>query len=221
MSVLLEFTVDGDAFQLGRVLAPPPGIVVELERHVPTGSMIVPFVWATGEDDQTFEEDVRSHPAVNTLTLLDQVGDQRLYRIDWHGSPTDLIAACEQSEAVILEAQGSEVWEFRLRFFDHEALSTFHDTVREMGIPIRIERIRSFPDPFENGSGFDLTPEQREALLLAIRRGYFESPSAVQLDELADELGISRQALSKRLRRGNEKVLKSALPYAAPATDRA
>ena len=221
MSVLLEFRVDGSAFHLGRILAPPPGITVELERIVPTGSLVMPFVWATGEDYRTFEEGVRSHPAVRGLTALDRFGEQGLYRVDWEGSQTDLIAAFEASEAVILEARGNETWEFRLRFSDHEALAIFDDAVREMGIPIRIDRTCTLPDPFEKGAEFDLTPEQREALVLAVGRGYFESPSAVQLEELAGELGITRQALSKRLRRGNEKILESVLPSSDTDTERA
>lgn len=212
MSVLLEFTIDGDAFQLGRVLAPPRGFVIELERIVPTGSAIMPFVWVTGADHERFAGRVRAHPAVSALASLDRFGDLGLYRLEWHGSPTDLIAACEQSEAVILEARGNETWAFRLRLADHESLETFHDAVLETKIPIRVERTCAFPDPSENEGEFDLTPAQREALVLAVRRGYFDSPSAVQLDELAGELGISRQALSKRLRRGNEKILKRTLP---------
>lgn len=216
MSVLLEFTVDGNAFQFGEVLAPPPGMVLELERIVPTGSMSMPFVWATGENYHAFEESVRSHPAVSSLISLDRFGDQGLYRLEWHDSPTDLIAAFERSEAIILEARGSDTWKFRLRFSDHEDLAIFNDAIREMKIPIRIDRTCTLPDPFEKGTAFNLTPEQREALVLAVRRGYFESPSAVHLDELADELGISRQALSKRLRHGNEKILRTVLSSTEP-----
>lgn len=220
MSVLLEFTIDSDGFQLGRILLPPPGIVLELERIVPTGSVMMPFVWVIGEDYQQFEESVRSNPSVNALTTLDRFGDQGLYRVEWDASPTDLIAACEQSNAVILEAQGSDTWEFQLRFSDHQSLETFHDTIREREIPIRIERTCTLPDPFQKGAGFDLTAAQREALAVAVQRGYFETPSAVQLDELADELDISRQALSKRLRRGNEKILENIFRSAENKTDR-
>ena len=45
-----------------------------------------------------------------------------------------------------------------------------------------------------------LTEKQREAMNLAVRRGYYANPREVDLDTLADELGISHQALSHRLR---------------------
>lgn len=211
VSVLLEFTIDADAFQLGRVLAPPPGMSLELERIVPTGSMIMPFVWAIGDEYHTFEERVRSHPAIRSLTSLDRFEDHGLYRLEWHGSPTDLVAAFERFEAVILEARGDDTWKFRLRFPTHDNLSAFHSAVRDQDIPIRVDRTYTLIEPLGREQTFDLTPEQREALVLALRRGYFASPSEVQLDELAGELGISRQAISKRIRRGNEEILESVL----------
>ena len=211
MSVLLEFTIDADSFQLGQVLAPPPGMVLELERIVPTGSMVMPFVWAIGDEYRTFEADVRAHPAIKSLTSLDRFGNRGLYRLEWDGSPTDLIAAFERSEAVILEARGNETWDFRLRFSDHEKLSTFQNAVRDLDIPIAIDRTYSLFEPSDHGQSFGLTPEQREALVLAVERGYFASPSEVELDELTGELGISRQAISKRIRRGNEKILERVL----------
>jgi hypothetical protein len=81
LSVCLEFTIEADAFQLGRVLDPSPGISIELERLVPTDSMVVPFVWVTGEDYSAFERGVRSHSAVESLTALNRNGKQGLYRL--------------------------------------------------------------------------------------------------------------------------------------------
>ncbi|WP_255681438.1 helix-turn-helix domain-containing protein [Natrinema sp. SYSU A 869] len=58
---------------------------------------------------------------------------------------------------------------------------------------------------------FDVTPEQREALLLALERGYFDTPRKVTLTELAEEFDISSQALSDRIRRGVKEVLVKSL----------
>jgi predicted DNA binding protein len=52
-----------------------------------------------------------------------------------------------------------------------------------------------------------LTARQRETLRLAHERGYFEIPREVTLDDLADELGVSNQAVSERLRRGCTHVI--------------
>lgn len=219
MSVLLEFSIPGKEFQLGRVLSGPPEMHLELERIVPTGAMMMPFVWATGDDHDAFERKVRAHSTVADLLVLDVLGDSGLYRIEWADEPTDLIEGIARADAVVLEARGNGDWTFRLRFPDHDKLSQFHNYVIDRDIPIHIERTYTLTERTQRGHRFDLTAEQREALVLALQRGYFETPSAVSLDDLAEELEITRQAVSARIRRGNEKILHEVLLSSAAQFD--
>nr|WP_084383819.1 helix-turn-helix domain-containing protein [Halalkalicoccus paucihalophilus] len=53
----------------------------------------------------------------------------------------------------------------------------------------------------KSGPWFGLTPIQRETLLLAIERGYYEIPRQCTTLKLAEELGVSDQAITERLRR--------------------
>ena len=210
MSVILEFSIPATEFQLGEVLSGSP-MQLELERIVPTGDLIMPFVWATGDDHNAFAEMVRSQPNVRALLALDRVGESGLYRIEWEEPPMGLIDGIAEADGVVLEARGHEDWTFRVRFPDHDDLSTFHNYVIERGIPVHIDRTYTLAEATDTDRRFNLSGEQREALLLALRNGYFETPSEMNLDTLADELGISRQALSNRIRRANEKVLREVL----------
>lgn len=54
-----------------------------------------------------------------------------------------------------------------------------------------------------------LTAKQREALELAVLRGYFEGDAA--LADLASELGVSKSAVSQRLRTAESKLVRMAL----------
>lgn len=209
MSVILEFTIESEEFTLGQVLSGLPGMHLEIERIVPTGTQVMPFVWVTGENHAAFEETVRKSPDVRELVALDRVGDSELYRIEWENAPTELIEGI--ADATVLEARGNKDWVFRLRFPDHDTLSRFHNYCTDHDITIHIERTYTFSEETEQRRQFDLSHEQREALVLAARRGYFATPSEVGLDELASDLGISRQALSTRIRRGNEKILRKVL----------
>ena len=49
---------------------------------------------------------------------------------------------------------------------------------------------------------FGVTAPQREALILAVREGYYDLPRETNTTELGDQLGISDQAVTERLRRG-------------------
>lgn len=211
MSVILEFSIPATDFQFGEVLSGPSDMQLELERIIPTGEMIMPFVWATGKNHEEFAEMVQSHSRVKEFLKLDHLGESGLYRIEWKEPPIDLIEGISRADAVVLEAHGNEKWSFRLRFPDHERLSTFHNYIIEHGIPVHIDRTYTLSETTEHGHRFDLSQKQREALMLALRNGYFETPSETSLDDLADELEISRQALSNRIRHANEKVLSEVL----------
>lgn len=209
MSVVLEFTIDAEEFRLGTVLGGVPGMTYELERIVPTDETAMPFVWATGTDHEQFSSRVRSSPHVETLHDLDRIGTKGLYRIEWSDSPTELVPGIATTGGSILEGRGNSNWLFRIRFSNHDELSAFHTYTLEEGIPIEIERTYPLSDQQQSDGPYGLTEEQERALQLAVERGYFATPSDVSLAELADELDITRQALSNRIRRANEKVLQA------------
>ncbi|MFC7192624.1 helix-turn-helix domain-containing protein [Halocatena marina] len=54
---------------------------------------------------------------------------------------------------------------------------------------------------------WNLTDREQETLLAAVEAGYFETPRATNLGELAEEFDISKSATSKNLRRSQRKVL--------------
>jgi hypothetical protein len=56
-------------------------------------------------------------------------------------------------------------------------------------------------------AGAELPGEQRVALREAFRRGYYETPREISLEELADELGVPRSTLSYRLRRAEARLV--------------
>jgi predicted DNA binding protein len=63
---------------------------------------------------------------------------------------------------------------------------------------------------------YGLTDEQYEALVEAYQRGYFEVPLGITLAELAEELGVSHQALSERVRRGTGALVDDTLLIGSP-----
>jgi predicted DNA binding protein len=56
-----------------------------------------------------------------------------------------------------------------------------------------------------------LTDSQREALLVAFERGYFEEPRDATLGEVAADLDISQPAASGLLRRGIKRLIVSSM----------
>jgi predicted DNA binding protein len=53
----------------------------------------------------------------------------------------------------------------------------------------------------------DLSDVERQTLETAANEGYFESPRNTTLGDMADEFGVSKPAVSKNLRRGQQKMI--------------
>ncbi|MFD1512950.1 helix-turn-helix domain-containing protein [Halomarina rubra] len=211
MTIIAEFTLHAEEFILGQVLSRDPDTNVEIERVVPASRRVMPYIWVHGGGLDAFEAAVRASEHVRELVALDYVDESGLYRVEWRADVESLIYGMAQTEASILEARGNEEWYFRIRFDSHEGLTEFHDYCLDHDISYNLERVYTLVEGEEQGYLFNLTPPQREAMLLALERGYFEIPREVTLAELANDLDISEQAFSERVRRATNKVLSSAL----------
>lgn len=110
---------------------------------------------------------------------------------------------------VTVTRQGdAERW--RLLLQDDDTVGMLYDTIAARlrdGLEFEFERLGPAADwtgdPLVGGS---LPAEQRETLVLAVERGYFETPRAVTLDELAEELDAPRSTVSYRLRRATAQL---------------
>lgn len=220
MSVILEFTVESEQFSLGQVLSGPPQMELELERIIPTGDNVMPFLWATGDDFEAFERKVAGHPDVDEFIALDRIENSTLYRVEWSGSNDELIEGVVTASGTILEGYNDgNQWEFRLRLPDHDTLSQFYNFCTDRSLSLHIVRTFTLTKRTPSVKQFGLSQEQREALILGLREGYFDTPSQTSLNTLATKLDISQQAMSDRIRRGTKQVLEEALLSSATDLD--
>ncbi|ADB63055.1 Bacterio-opsin activator HTH domain protein (plasmid) [Haloterrigena turkmenica DSM 5511] len=211
MTIIAEISIQADQFLLGQIIAEHDGLSVELERVVPAEKRIMPYIWGYGNDLDTFEAAMDGSSNVKSISVLDQYDDRALYKIVWEDPAEQLITGIIDTDATILEAHSDEEWLFRIRFEDHSGLARFNQYCAEHDITYRLNRVSSFAERPPNGHDFGLTDAQYDALALAVERGYFKVPREVEYDELAAELDVSVQALSERVRRGADKVLRAAL----------
>lgn len=209
MSVIAEFRIDATDFAFGEALRTDPSTECILERIVPTGANVMPYVWVRNTDSDAFESAVRDEPRVGDLTLVDDLGDNQLYRVTWNEDIHDLIYEINQSSGVILSGSGRDTWRFQIRFPDHSDLKRFHERLEDVGIGIHLDRVSTFTMGEDLSDVFSLTEEQEEALTFAYHGGYFDVPRKTTTQSLADELGISDQAFSERIRRGVKALLQS------------
>ncbi|WP_327052853.1 helix-turn-helix domain-containing protein [Halomicrococcus gelatinilyticus] len=211
MATEATFTVASGVFPLGTVFEQLPGVTVELERIVPGTDVVIPYFWVRGTSTDDILAAFSDDPGVKDIRLVDSVEDEYLMRVEWMTEYTGILATLAELEIPLVEATGTnEQWTFEIRGDDREDIAEFQRRCRERGIPITLTKLQEL-QPVEPGAESSLTSAQKEALSLAYERGYFESPRGVTMEELGSELGISQQAVSSRLRRGINRVLKRTL----------
>jgi|GEM_PF-631443 len=86
---------------------------------------------------------------------------------------------------------------------DREALRDLVAALRNRAATVHLERVLP-PNVGEESDDLridaaTITAKQREAIAVAVDRGYYERPRGADLDAVADALGISRSAASQRL----------------------
>jgi len=207
MSVVIEHRLRSDGLALAPTLA-TADVSLEVEGILafePTHPQL--FAWVEG-DLAGFEGALAEDPTVTEPTTLSDHGDRRLYRV----RTTDAVETVLYPLWVEAGGEGLSArfedgwWHSRLRFPSRAAAAAYRDSLAAAGVTFHLEGI--YADD-SDGPGACLTSEQRETLRLAYRRGYFSVPREVTTAELANELGVSAQAVSERLRRGYARLVET------------
>ncbi|WP_306059519.1 helix-turn-helix domain-containing protein [Natronococcus wangiae] len=212
MSVLGEFTIHPADFALNHALSAVPEMIVEIERLVATTEeRVMPYFWATGGDQDRFEAALVEDPSVTHTARIDRLDEAVLYRAEWTSNIETIIYAYVEMGATILEATGSnESWEIEMRFDDENKVSKFYEYCQENGVSFELDKLYEQAQPMAS-SQFGLTPKQRETLVTAYETGFFDVPQQITMSELAEQLGITQQALSKRLHYAHKNLIGSVL----------
>lgn len=211
MAIVASFTASEGDFPLSEVFEKFPVSEIDLDRVVPTNDVVIPYFWLTNADSQDINMDGVVHSGINDIKVIDDVNGEVLVRIEWDFNHKSVLTAILEMDVVLVSAVGKEGrWTFEIRGKDQQDVSEFQSYCRENDIPLELVQLHAL-SPLRSGQEYDLTEAQREALTLAYARGYFNSPREASQDDVADELGITRQAFSSRLQRGTRRLIASTL----------
>ena len=202
MSLIVEFHVSSEDCVLWETLRTRSDLRLEAERTVGYNrETFLPFLWVTAEELADIESTLRADPTVRTVQPIDTFETAHLYEFDWNPDATSVVHAIPDAGAVMLNARGrADTWVMQVRFADEDTLSTFRTTCEEHNINL-VTQWMMRPEAPKGPRQHNLTPVQRETLLVAFESGFFDIPREVSLSELAEKLGVSHQAVSERLRR--------------------
>ena len=211
MATIAEMEIPTDEFALRDTLTAIDGVAFEVEQIAAHDeNEVMPYIWASGAPQDRIEAALRDDETVAEFELLTDDGTRWLYRMTWVDATEALVHLLIEEDAAILAAFGKGGhWDLRILFPKREGLSRTHEYCRDAGLTLDIRRIHDHTS--EEAGRFGLTEKQADTLVLALQHGYFGVPRDAQAQEIADELGISHQALSERLRRATSRMVENGL----------
>jgi len=213
VTIVVDISIPTKAFELGEILDPPAGLEIELVEFVPVSDGTIPYFWIESDTKlfKQFEQRVRADERVNDCWVEDARKGRRLVRLDWDRQSDGFLDALTSGEVMIQHGVGTNRgWRFQLHFRDRSAAAEFQQKCVDTNVPFTILRI-SDPEWEDEFGQYGLTEAQLEALHLAREEGYFEDPREITLEQLGKKLGITRQAVSYRIRAGVKHLIDATL----------
>ncbi|MFC4438356.1 MULTISPECIES: helix-turn-helix domain-containing protein [Natrialbaceae] len=221
MSTIAELTVPAEEFALWQTLDATTGLGVEIERVIAYDpDRVMPYVWLLGDESTLEDADdaLATDSSVERAELLSDLGDERLYAMDWTDDVTVVLQLLTGDRSTVLDATVEDTqWRFRALFPERDVLSRTYEFATDQGVSIELQKIHRLDET--RHSRFDLTDAQHETLVSALDHGYYDIPRTIDMEGLSSELGISHQALSERLRRAHRSLVEEAVGVADSEVD--
>jgi hypothetical protein len=199
-----EIAVPASALALGETFERAPDITVRLERTVGgPDDRASTSAWVSGVEETPSADLLDADPTVAEAHRLGSDGDADLLELVFEGPICRFVETVFDRGGVILRATAEDgVWQMQLRFADSDDVAEAFDDEFAHEFDATVTRLYASNDAPTADTG--LTEKQKQALDSAFELGYYDIPRTVDLRGVGERLGISRQAVSERLRRGHE-----------------
>lgn len=196
-----------------------PDASIRVLTAVPGAESGFALIRITGPDIRAVLDDMNEHPQITELTVAQWSDNEAtvhfettdpllLFSSRESGMPIELPVEIQNGEATI-EVTGSR-----------KRLSELADQLERFGFQYRVEHIHERLHESQL-----LSDRQREVVVTAVEKGYYDTPRRCSLTELAEHLGIAKSTCSETLHRAEEVIVKRyvddlpAVPETEPLRD--
>jgi predicted DNA binding protein len=205
-----RFVLPAEGFALAALFERVPDARVECESAVANPDDHALLVVQTDEQKRDVDAALRTDSGVAAVECFGERADGWTYRVTWKGRPRRLIQRLVAADVSLVSVQGrSGEWKLRLLAPNREGIARTHEIMEDLDCEADCRSVSTVDSERSSRSG--LTDEQHETLVEAFEAGYFNVPRDATANDLADDLGISHQALSERFRRAYHQLVKTEL----------
>lgn len=200
--LIAEVTLVHPELVLTPTIQAVPEVTTELEyQTIAAPGEYYLFFKAYGGGFDEFEVALADDPTVSEPTVVIDGGDFRVYRMRLTSAERLVLPKAASLGIRVLHAtSGRGGWIAALEAPEIDHLRAFREVCLDHDVAFTVDRLYHAGDE-PAGDQFGLTPLQTETLVAAFELGYFETPRAASVEDLADALGVSSSAVSDRLRR--------------------
>lgn len=192
-----------------------PGVSVRVLRDASTDPEHTASVFMfAGVGLELLKQTLEADRSVDVTHPMPDYQGMHVFGIEFHEGTQLLAPTVTAQEGFSLEARrtdpdsGITGWWERWLFSKREGLNSVWQDARERDFQFDILSINQFRPEGSAVTG-GLTEEQRETILFAYNRGYFEEPRKTSLEDLAGEMELSSTAVGGRIRRGINELVKA------------
>lgn len=212
MGTIVDATIPTEQFALCDTFGEVPDTTVETVRvATPGAGEVLPFLWASAPDLEQLDTAINDDQTTQRVIQLASDVERVLYQIEWCPHIKIFVYLIIEEQGTLLNARGRpDSWEIQIIFPESDSVSSFYDYCQEHDVNIDINRVNDLARVISHG-GTQLSNAQYEALSEALERDYYSVPRGATLVELSEQLGVSHQAVSERLRRGHQTLIESTL----------
>ena len=209
-SVVAEVRLDHEALVGTQTLRRLSDVRLVPEYRASGGDRPYLFLGVVTGDFDRFERELDADPTVEEPILVDRFVDRRVYRV----TVTEFAIPVDETVASvggrIVESVGTPSgWTIQTRFPSRESLVAFNRECNRRDVAVSVIHLRAAePDA---SAQLGLTDKQQQLLTMAHEAGYFDVPRGISQDELATRLGVSKSAISQRMRRAMGELCETTL----------
>ncbi|MWG35748.1 helix-turn-helix domain-containing protein [Halomarina oriensis] len=213
MAVVVVGRVPVAEFALEETLSAVPDVEFNGGRIVQSAEdEVVPVIWGRGGERAAVQAALEDDPSTEEAELLVDLEDEWLYRMRWTDRVHLVLQMLLDSHATLLDAEvasDAEHWSLRLLYPTHDELSKTYDYCTENDVTFDIRKVYEMDE--EPAGQYGITEGQFAALEAACEGGYFRVPRETNLDAIGEDLDLSHQAVSERIRRGMDSLVSETL----------
>ncbi|MDY6764723.1 MAG: helix-turn-helix domain-containing protein, partial [Halobacteria archaeon] len=153
------------------------------------------------DDPKQIMSEMGTHEQITEIHLLREAEEEALLQFETN-NPRIVFAAHESGvplETPFIIQDGEIEWKITT---SHEHLLELSEKLGDFGIDFEIEYVRQIDDERL------LTDRQREIILTAVKRGYYDVPRKCSLTDIAEEVGVAKSTCSEILHRAESSIIK-------------